>query len=62
MVAFGPDHIHEVRNTGVVSAVSLHVYAPALATMRFYGDDPRDDHSVDYRPAEGRLDPSGVTS
>jgi Cysteine dioxygenase type I len=49
VVAFGPDHIHEVRNLGVVPAISLHVYAPSLATMRFYGDDPRDDHTVDYQ-------------
>ena len=43
VVAFGPDHIHEVRNDGVVPAVSIHVYAPSLETMHFYADDPRDD-------------------
>jgi Cysteine dioxygenase type I len=42
-VAFEADHVHEVRNLGVVPAISIHVYAPALRQMRFYGDDPRDD-------------------
>jgi predicted metal-dependent enzyme (double-stranded beta helix superfamily) len=38
--AFGPHHVHDVRNTGTVPAVSLHVYAPALETMRrFVLDD-----------------------
>jgi predicted metal-dependent enzyme (double-stranded beta helix superfamily) len=34
--AFGPDYVHDVTNTGTEPAVSLHVYAPALDTMRFY--------------------------
>jgi predicted metal-dependent enzyme (double-stranded beta helix superfamily) len=33
---FGPAHVHRVRNAGAVPAVSLHVYAPALARMRRY--------------------------
>jgi hypothetical protein len=38
--AFGPDYVHDVTNTGQVPAVSLHVYAPALDTMRrFVLDD-----------------------
>ncbi len=30
---FGPHYIHQVVNTGVVPAVSVHVYAPGLATV-----------------------------
>jgi hypothetical protein len=37
--SFGPSHVHEVRNTGTVHAVSVHVYAPALGTMRRYDVD-----------------------
>ena len=38
--SFGPHHVHEVRCAGKVPAVSLHVYAPALASMRrFVLDD-----------------------
>jgi predicted metal-dependent enzyme (double-stranded beta helix superfamily) len=38
--AFGAHHVHDVTNTGSVPAVSLHVYAPALETMRrFVLDD-----------------------
>jgi predicted metal-dependent enzyme (double-stranded beta helix superfamily) len=38
--AFGSDYVHDVTNTGRVPAVSLHVYAPALDTMRrFVLDD-----------------------
>ena len=34
--AFGADYVHDVTNTGSEPAVSLHVYAPALDTMRRY--------------------------
>ena len=34
--AFGSDYVHDVTNTGSEPAVSLHVYAPALDTMRRY--------------------------
>ncbi|HVN51805.1 MAG TPA: cysteine dioxygenase family protein [Acidimicrobiales bacterium] len=51
VVAFGADHIHDVRNEGVAPAISLHVYAPSLDSMHFYADDPRDDLTVDYRTA-----------
>ena len=38
--SFGPHHVHEVSCAGQVPAVSLHVYAPALASMRrFVLDD-----------------------
>jgi predicted metal-dependent enzyme (double-stranded beta helix superfamily) len=35
-VAFGEDHVHEVTNPGPEPAVSVHVYAPRLGTMRYY--------------------------
>ena len=38
--SFGPHHVHEVSCAGRVPAVSLHVYAPALVSMRrFVLDD-----------------------
>jgi hypothetical protein len=38
--SFGPHHVHEVSCAGPEPAVSLHVYAPALASMRrFVLDD-----------------------
>jgi len=33
---FGATHVHDVANRGSVPAISLHVYAPALQTMRRY--------------------------
>jgi quercetin dioxygenase-like cupin family protein len=47
VVSFGVDHVHEVQNVGRVPAVSLHVYAPGLGTMRFFGDSPKADVVVD---------------
>jgi mannose-6-phosphate isomerase-like protein (cupin superfamily) len=34
--SFGPRHIHQITNTGVQPAVSLHVYGPALREMTRY--------------------------
>ncbi|MDQ3886608.1 MAG: cysteine dioxygenase family protein [Actinomycetota bacterium] len=34
--AFGPSYVHQVTNTGSMPAVSVHVYAPTLATMNTY--------------------------
>jgi hypothetical protein len=34
--AFGPAHLHEVRNAGDRPAVSVHAYSPALSLMRRY--------------------------
>ena len=34
--AFGAAHVHDVANRESVPAISLHVYAPALHTMRRY--------------------------
>lgn len=33
---FGEAHVHDVANRGPGPAISLHVYAPALTTMRRY--------------------------
>jgi hypothetical protein len=33
---FGPHYVHQVRNNGVVPAVSVHVYAPRLSVMNTY--------------------------
>ncbi|MEV5412780.1 cysteine dioxygenase family protein [Thermopolyspora sp. NPDC052614] len=34
--AFGPDHIHDVRNVSNAPAVSVHVYSPPLSLMHRY--------------------------
>jgi Cysteine dioxygenase type I len=34
--AFGAEHVHDVANRSAAPAISLHVYAPALSTMRRY--------------------------
>jgi predicted metal-dependent enzyme (double-stranded beta helix superfamily) len=34
--AFGPDYVHEVRNTSTAPAVSVHVYSPPLTVMNRY--------------------------
>ena len=33
---FGPRHVHRVVNDGVLPAISLHVYSPALTSMTRY--------------------------
>src|SRR4051794_15254936 len=33
---FRPEHVHDVANRSAARAISLHVYAPALSTMRRY--------------------------
>jgi predicted metal-dependent enzyme (double-stranded beta helix superfamily) len=33
---FGPHHVHQVANVGVLPAVSVHVYAPRLTVMNTY--------------------------
>jgi mannose-6-phosphate isomerase-like protein (cupin superfamily) len=33
---FAPSYIHEMTNMGTAPAVSVHVYAPRLTTMRMY--------------------------
>jgi hypothetical protein len=39
VVGFDADHVHEVRNLGWFPAVSLHVYAPGLEVMDFFGGE-----------------------
>lgn len=34
--AFGADYVHEVRNVSAAPAISVHAYAPPLATMNRY--------------------------
>jgi len=40
-IAFGPDHVHDIVNSGAVPAVSLHVYGPRLEAMTYYRIDER---------------------
>jgi uncharacterized cupin superfamily protein len=35
-LAFGAGHVHDVTNESDHSALSLHVYSPALTSMTFY--------------------------
>jgi len=49
-VAFDADHVHEVTNRDTRPAVSIHVYAPSLDRMTFFGAEPRDDREVVYSP------------
>jgi hypothetical protein len=35
-VAFGTSYVHDVRNVGIQTAVSVHAYSPPLTTMSFY--------------------------
>jgi hypothetical protein len=36
LIAFGPDHVHDIANHGPAQALSIHVYAPRLRSMTFY--------------------------
>jgi predicted metal-dependent enzyme (double-stranded beta helix superfamily) len=38
---FGPHYIHQVTNTSVIPAVSVHVYIPALTVMNRYRLEPQ---------------------
>ena len=40
LVAFGPEHIHDVVNAGRHQALSIHVYSPRLRSMTFYENRP----------------------
>lgn len=61
-LAFGADHVHDVRNEANEHALSLHVYSPPLTSMIYYdrfGDRliPRDsgwDRAHDGGTAAGR--------
>jgi predicted metal-dependent enzyme (double-stranded beta helix superfamily) len=52
--AFGEHYVHDVVNTGHAPAVSLHVYAPALETMRRFVLDEKG------RPQVVSLEQSGT--
>lgn len=42
-VSFGPRYVHDVLNTSLLPAVSVHAYSPPLTSMTFYDlpDHPR---------------------
>jgi hypothetical protein len=40
-VVFGPGYVHDMVNEGPGSALSIHVYSPALRTMNFFETDHR---------------------
>jgi quercetin dioxygenase-like cupin family protein len=35
-IVFGRGHVHDVSNAGPRPAISVHVYSPALTSMRFF--------------------------
>jgi predicted metal-dependent enzyme (double-stranded beta helix superfamily) len=41
-VAFGSSYVHDVRNLGTDTAVSIHAYSPPLTAMNFYDIDNGD--------------------
>ncbi|KRE62451.1 cysteine dioxygenase family protein [Nostocoides sp. Soil756] len=50
--AFGPEYVHRVTNEGPDPAVSLHVYAPRLASMTDYDEHDGILEAVATRTAE----------
>jgi hypothetical protein len=48
---FGDAHVHDVANLGRIPAISLHVYAPALTTMRRYERIDEQLHQVSEEKA-----------
>lgn len=38
--SFGPSHIHQVANVGLVTALSVHLHTPRLTTMTRYAATP----------------------
>ena len=53
--AFGPAYVHDVVNTGVGPATSVHVYSPPLPAMTFYRHG---EHGLTADRTEYRSDPS----
>jgi predicted metal-dependent enzyme (double-stranded beta helix superfamily) len=49
LTTFAADHVHEVRNDSRAPAVSIHVYAPGLEEMAFYGAPAADRPGVRTR-------------
>jgi hypothetical protein len=35
-VVFGPGHVHDIGNRGLLPALSVHVYSPVLRSMTFF--------------------------
>jgi len=35
-VVFGPGHVHDIVNRGLLPALSVHVYSPVLRSMTFF--------------------------
>lgn len=65
-VAFGPRLVHDVRNTAVAPAVSLHVYSPPLTSMTYYdlthgGLVAQRCEPVDVRPSDGPVPGRALT-
>jgi predicted metal-dependent enzyme (double-stranded beta helix superfamily) len=52
--------VHDVLNVGAGPATSIHVYAPALATMTFYDDDLTALDTRRVYPEEPRRDAATV--
>ena len=46
-VVFRGDHVHAVVNRGETGATSVHVYAPPLRAMAFYGESTDGDRIVE---------------
>jgi mannose-6-phosphate isomerase-like protein (cupin superfamily) len=38
-ISFGPEHIHDVANTGTEVATSVHVYSPPMEKMTFFASN-----------------------
>jgi predicted metal-dependent enzyme (double-stranded beta helix superfamily) len=38
--SFGPNHVHNVANVGVDTALSVHVYTPRLTALNHYAETP----------------------
>jgi predicted metal-dependent enzyme (double-stranded beta helix superfamily) len=50
--SFGPEFIHDVRNTSEAVAVSVHAYSPPLAEMTRYDLTPGGLVMLDTEPAD----------
>jgi rhodanese-related sulfurtransferase len=55
--AFGPDYAHDVGNSSLAPAISIHAYSPPLIEMNEYELDG--SRLVPREPASGTLDPEG---
>jgi mannose-6-phosphate isomerase-like protein (cupin superfamily) len=53
--SFGPEHVHDVVNTGTEVATSVHVYSPPMEKMTFF---TLDDAGLSADRTEYRADPA----